>query len=176
MISQNGGEGIRVEERRVSTRPRCRHLLRAASIAGPDLERAGKTVWKFAGRQKPSSTQDACVRWTRYQEDVSVALPDQASVIRSAILRAPFADVFLEQFAVFRLHLVRAEQSIGRDPRGWASLTNVPGAHGGRSSGARCGCVIRVRLLARSETTPPRRRRPRWLARRAHQPVRDVRR
>ncbi len=40
----------------------------------------------------------------------------------------------------------------------------------------RCGCVIRARLLARSETTLPRRRRPRWLARRAHQPVRDVRR
>jgi TetR/AcrR family transcriptional regulator, copper-responsive repressor len=47
---------------------------------------------------------------------------------------------------------------------------------GGRSSGARCGCVIRARLLARSETTLPRRRRPRWLARRAHRPVRDVRR
>ena len=40
----------------------------------------------------------------------------------------------------------------------------------------RCGCVIRARLLARSETTLPRRRRPRWLARRAHRPVRDVRR
>src|SRR5207245_1508658 len=49
-------------------------------------------------------------------------------------------------------------------------------SHGGRSSGARCGCVIRGRLLARSETTLPRRRRPRWLARRAHRPVRDVRR
>src|SRR5713101_1327053 len=40
-----------------------------------------------------------------------VALPDQASVIRSAILRAPFADEFLEQFAVFRLQLVCGEQS-----------------------------------------------------------------
>jgi hypothetical protein len=39
----------------------------------------------------------------------------------------------------------------------------------------RCGCVIRARQLARSETTLPRRRRPRWLAPRAHQPVRDVR-
>src|SRR2546422_3559009 len=48
--------------------------------------------------------------------------------------------------------------------------------HGGRSSGARCGCVIRARLLARSETTLPRRRRPRRLARRAHRPARDVRR
>jgi hypothetical protein len=37
----------------------------------------------------------------------------------------------------------------------------------------RCGCVIRARLLARSETTLPRRRRPRWLARRAHRLVRD---
>jgi len=96
--------------------------------------------------------------------------------LQSVMLRAPFADEFLEQFAVFRLQLVRGEQSIGRDPGGWAALTNVPGAHGGRSSGARCGCVIRARLLARSETTLPRRRRPRWLARRAHQPVRDVRR
>ena len=59
-------------------------------------------------------------------------------------------------------------------------LGKVPGAcavgeihvHGA----ARCGCVIRARLLARSETTLPRRRRPRWLARRAHRPVRDVRR
>jgi len=51
----------------------------------------------------------------------------------------------------------------------------VPGAHGGRSSGARYGCVIRARLLARSETTLPRRRRPRLLARRAHRLVRDVR-
>src|SRR5713101_4042159 len=40
-----------------------------------------------------------------------VALPDQASVIRTAILRAPFADEFLEQFAVFRLQLVCGEQS-----------------------------------------------------------------
>jgi hypothetical protein len=47
---------------------------------------------------------------------------------------------------------------------------------GGRSSGARCECVIRARLLARSETTLPRRRRLRWLERRAHRPVRDVRR
>src|ERR1700738_897577 len=37
-------------------------------------------------------------------------------------------------------------------------------------------CVIRARLLARSETTLPRWRRPRWLARRARRPVRDVRR
>src|SRR5215207_335361 len=36
--------------------------------------------------------------------------------------------------------------------------------------------VIRARLLARSETTRPRRRRLPWLARRAHRPVRDVRR
>src|SRR5206468_5589765 len=36
--------------------------------------------------------------------------------------------------------------------------------------------VIRARLLARSETTLPRRRRPRWLARRARRPVRDARR
>src|SRR6266704_3042737 len=36
--------------------------------------------------------------------------------------------------------------------------------------------MLRARLLARSEATPPRRRRPRWLARRAHRPVRDVRR
>jgi NADPH:quinone reductase-like Zn-dependent oxidoreductase len=35
--------------------------------------------------------------------------------------------------------------------------------------------VIRARLLARSGTTLPRRRRLRWLARRAHRPVRDVR-
>ena len=41
---------------------------------------------------------------------------------------------------------------------------------------ARCGCVIRARLLARSETTLTRRRLPRWLARRAHRPVPDVRR
>src|SRR5438093_11853796 len=44
------------------------------------------------------------------------------------------------------------------------------------SIGARCGCVIRARRLARSETTLPRRRRPRWLAGRDHRPVRDVRR
>ncbi len=37
-------------------------------------------------------------------------------------------------------------------------------------------CVIRARLIARSDTTPPRRRRHRWLARSAHRPVRDVRR
>src|SRR5712692_4340670 len=36
--------------------------------------------------------------------------------------------------------------------------------------------TVPVIALARSETTPPRRRRPRWLARRAHRPVRDVRR
>jgi hypothetical protein len=42
-------------------------------------------------------------------------------------------------------------------------------------SGARCGCVIRARLLARPETILPRRRRPRWRVRRAHRPVRDVR-
>jgi hypothetical protein len=40
----------------------------------------------------------------------------------------------------------------------------------------RCGYVIRARLLARAETTLPRRRRPRSLARCAHRPVRDVRR
>ena len=38
------------------------------------------------------------------------------------------------------------------------------------------GSVIRAWLLARSETTLPRGRRLRWLARRAHRPVRDVRR
>jgi hypothetical protein len=37
-------------------------------------------------------------------------------------------------------------------------------------------CVIRARLLARSETTLPQRRRPRWLGRRAHRPARDARR
>jgi hypothetical protein len=53
----------------------------------------------------------------------------------------------------------------------------VPGARGGRvHDAARCGCVIRAQLLARSETTLLQRRRPRWLARRAHRPVRDVRR
>jgi len=36
--------------------------------------------------------------------------------------------------------------------------------------------LIRARLLARSETTLPRRRPPRWLARCAHRPVRGVRR
>jgi hypothetical protein len=40
----------------------------------------------------------------------------------------------------------------------------------------RRGRVIRARLLARSETPLPRRRRPRSLARRAHRPARDVRR
>jgi len=51
-----------------------------------------------------------------------------------------------------------------------------PSAHGGRSSGARCGCVMRARLLARSGTRLPRRRRPRCLARQPHRPVRDVQR
>lgn len=37
-------------------------------------------------------------------------------------------------------------------------------------------CVIRARLPARSDTTLPQRRRPQWLARRAHRPVRDARR
>ena len=41
---------------------------------------------------------------------------------------------------------------------------------------ARCRYFIRARLLARSETNLPRRRRPRCLARLAHRPVRDVRR
>src|SRR5262245_32015267 len=36
--------------------------------------------------------------------------------------------------------------------------------------------IIRARLFARSEITQPRRRRHRWLARRARRPVRDVRR
>jgi hypothetical protein len=57
------------------------------------------------------------------------------------------------------------------------STRMVPGSYGGRSSGAHhAGCVIRARLLARSGTTLPRRRRLRRLARRAHRPVRDVRR
>jgi hypothetical protein len=38
------------------------------------------------------------------------------------------------------------------------------------------GCVIRVRRLARSGPTLPQRRQLRWLVRRAHRPVRDVRR
>ena len=41
--------------------------------------------------------------------------------------------------------------------------------------GGRCRLLIRARLLGRSETTLPRRRRPQWLARRAHRPVRDAR-
>ncbi len=46
----------------------------------------------------------------------------------------------------------------------------------GEAQASHAGCVIPARLLARSGTTLPRRRRLRWLARRAHRPVRDVRR
>ena len=63
-----------------------------------------------------------------------------------------------------------------RDRRGWASVRSQARAVGEVQvhDAARCGCVIRARLLARSETTLPRRRRPLWLARRAHRPARDA--
>jgi hypothetical protein len=61
-----------------------------------------------------------------------------------------------------------SDRRAGACPR--TSTRMAPGAQ------YRVGCAIRVRLLARSGTTLPRRRRPRWLGRRAHRPVRDARR
>src|SRR5258708_30998375 len=66
----------------------------------------------------------------------------------------------------------------------WCAVALAPDARQCPASQARAagevqahhaGCVIRARLLARSGTTLPRRRRLPWLARRAHRPVRDAR-
>ena len=62
-------------------------------------------------------------------------------------------------------------------PSGWSPAARLARAGSATfGAGVRRRRVIRARLLARSGTTLPRRRRPRWLARRAHRPVRDVRR
>jgi len=44
---------------------------------------------KFAGRQKPSSTQDACVHWTWYQEDVSASVCLRCTTSKTEDVRTP---------------------------------------------------------------------------------------
>jgi hypothetical protein len=119
-----------------------------------------------------------------------VALPDQASVglqacdellrelcaARFGISTSPSLSLSMSPVAARRGGARPTPSVPDRARPARVGLAKVPDAHGGRSSGARCGCVIRARRLARSETTLPRRRRPRGLARRAHRPVRDVRR
>src|SRR4029077_901521 len=89
------------------------------------------------------------------------------------------ARVILESWRV-EYNERRPHSALGyRTPKEYAEWWMVPGAYGGGLGQfvfLRCGCVIRARLLARSETTLRRRRRPRSLGRCAHRPGRDARR
>src|SRR5439155_8450401 len=93
--------------------------------------------------------------------------PPNSTHIQTMVFRAPGAAVLNTAAPV----LVGAYSGLfDRLPgpparRGWCRAGHAAEALG-QFVFLRCACVIRARLLARSETTLPRRRRPRWLARR----------